>query len=227
MFVSLEIRWFYGGRFPSALFEWFRDSLPGPRLADADRREDVYLYQPAYEEFGIKLRRRKPTLPYSMEVKWCESARPYDGPHGVSGQVERWRKWGWQDAHGPQQQDVAPLRTPRGPWLTVAKQRWQRKYARTTRGFSPVDNDKFPEVGAAVEVTALKLYEEPFFSVLVEAFAPTRVRQERVLGEAIDELWQEYPGPVLTRARSYGYPFWLGRYGAALAPSVPAPKVQV
>lgn len=205
--VSLEIRWFLGGR-GSSQKAWFQEALPGPRVDDVETRRDLYLYQPQHDQYGVKLRRSKPTAPYSLEIKWREEAKPYEGPNGLSGQIERWHKWVWDAGRTNRK---APFAS-RGPWVSVSKRRWQRKYRFDGKLFEPLKNGHKADLGAAVEFTSLTLLGEPYATVLLETFAPTKTQQYRILDKAMDCLWREYPAPLPSPEQSYGYPRWLARF---------------
>jgi hypothetical protein len=211
--VSLELRWFFDGQLADQLDKWFREALPGTEISPVDPRGDIYLFQPANEDFGIKLRQKKPGSPYSLEIKWRHYANPFRGAHGTVGQVERWIKWGWEDQQGPGPKDIAGLAIPDGPWVTVSKQRWQRKYKWGNRQFSVVPGkdvkDTILDRGAAIEITKLEVSGHPYSTVLIEAFAPAMKEQEEILSLAVEHLWHSFPEPKPSIDQSYGYPRWL------------------
>jgi len=206
--ISLELRWFLDGPLPRALESWFREVLPGHMISTPDRRDDVYLHPARAAEFGVKLREGK------LEVKWRERAAPYSGPHRVQGQMERWLKWTWGGADAPAAEDlVSAYGVPRGPWLTVAKTRWQRKYRWEGEKFAPAPAGDMIELGVAIEIAELRLQGRPYSTVLVECYAPDAPRQEELLNAAVDLLWRACPTHLLKPERSYGYPRWIGRFG--------------
>jgi len=206
--ISLELRWFLDGKFPPTLDKWFRESLPGSEISPVDERDDIYLSQSRIDDFGIKLRQGK------LEIKWREFARPYKGAHGMAGHVERWLKWGWEDPKGPGPSDISAFAIPRGPWITVAKERRQRKYRWDNFKFVPAPAEDILDFGAAVELTAIELHRRSHSTVLVETFAPDQKMQEKLLDAAVDYLFRDFPKPRPGPARSYGYPHWLGKFGA-------------
>ncbi len=206
LLISLELRWFLEGSLPVSLDKWFSDSLPGSLVSPVDKRDDIYLFQPAVEHIGIKFREGR------LEIKWREFARPYKGAHGAAGQVERWLKWGWADSEGPDHNDISQFGVPNGPWITIAKERRQRKYSWAKDQFIPVPAANSFDQGIVVELTALKRNGRSYSSVLVEAFAPGLDAQQRLLDAAMEYLWRDFPSPLPEPESSYGYPHWLGRF---------------
>lgn len=207
LLVSLELRWFFDGQLPVGLDKWFSDLLPGGLVSPVDKRDDIYLFQPSVEHIGIKLRDGR------LEIKWRELARPYKGPHGAAGQVERWLKWNWADSEGPGPDDIASFGVPRGPWIGIAKERRQRKYGWEKDKWIPVPASGTFEQGVVVEITALKMNGRPYSTVLVETFAPNLEAQQQLLDTAVEYLWQDFPKPLPGTESSYGYPHWLWRFG--------------
>ncbi len=207
LLVSLELRWFFEGPLPVSLDKWFSESLPGSLVSPVDKRDDIYLFQPSVEHIGIKLRDGR------LEIKWRELARPYEGPHGAAGTVERWLKWSWTDSEGPGPHDVAPFGVPAGPWITIAKERRQRKYEWRRDRWIPVPASGTFEQGVIVEITALKMNGRPYSTVLVETIAPNLEAQQTLLDAAVEYLWQDFSGPMPGPESSYGYPRWLEKFG--------------
>jgi hypothetical protein len=187
--------------------------LPGSDIK-TDTRSDVYLYQPTTVDLGVKIRQKKADSPYSLEVKWRQTARAYDGKHGVAGKIERWLKWGWDDPKGPDDKQLNPWSMPKGPWISVAKTRLQRKYRWNDRNdqFEVESPDNFPELGVAIEIAQLKLEGRPHATVLVETFAPDAETQVRLLGIAVEKFWKDYPKPQPGAELSRGYPAWLATH---------------
>jgi hypothetical protein len=206
--ISLELRWFFAADRSGALTDWFA-KLPGAEMSPPDEREDIYVHQPGIDALGVKLRVKSPGNPYALELKWRELAKPYDGPHGVSGQVERWLKWDWEDAEGPSPDAVQRWMKPRGPWLTVGKTRLQRKYAWSSGRLVPMPYKQMIDVGVAVERTELRIGKRRQTTVLVESFAGDVSAQQATLDAAVGELWRDFPPPRPSLRESFGYPHWL------------------
>jgi hypothetical protein len=201
--TSLELRWFFDAPLSSSIDEWFRRSLPESEIREVDRRTDTYLFQPTVVDFGIKLREGK------LEIKWRQFVEPHEAAYGVTGRVERWFKWDWSDPAGPSHEDIGSFRLPSGPWISVEKERRQRKY-RWEDKFVPVSSNDTLDYGVAVEITALTIQTRKYSTVLIESFAPELNAQRQLLNAGIEYLWQAYPGPMPPQECSYGYPHWLG-----------------
>jgi hypothetical protein len=206
--VSLELRWFYPVDRSDALAAWFA-GLPGAEISPLDERDDIYLHQAGADALGVKLRLKTPGTPYALELKWRELAKPYSGPHGVSGQVERWLKWDWEDPNGPSLEAIQRWAMPRGPWLTIGKTRLQRKYAWNSRGLEPVHYKQIVDLGAAVELTQLRAGSKRQTTVLVESFAADVPTQQTILDAAVGAFWRDFPSPRPSQRNSFGYPRWL------------------
>jgi hypothetical protein len=201
--ISLELRWFFDKEVSPAADKWFREKLPDTEISPMDARSDIYLFTSQNDDFGTKLREGR------LEIKWRQAVQPFSGAHGIVGQMERWVRWSWEDPGGPGPGDVKAWAAPSGPWVTVSKKRWQRKYAWDNGKFKPSPAKQIFEMGAAVEVTALELDGHTYGTILVETFAPEKQLQEKLLYAAVEYLWREYPDPLPTATQSYGYPHWL------------------
>ncbi|HEX9189775.1 MAG TPA: hypothetical protein VGB87_22055 [Vicinamibacteria bacterium] len=200
--VSLELRWFLPDGLPPEVGRWFEEDLPETEMGSPDRRTDTYLFIPGQETLGVKLREGR------IEIKWREESRPFEA-HGVSGQVERWLKWSWEDAKGPAPAQIGPWAVPDGPWVDVGKTRLQRKYAWSDGRFVAAPAKAILPIGAAVEIAPLELRGRKHGTVLIEAFAPEPRAQEDLLWRAAHVLLGRYPSPRPGIDRSFGYPRWL------------------
>jgi hypothetical protein len=208
LLTSLELRWFFDEPLSSSVDEWFRNSFPDSEISNSDKRTDTYLFQPAVNDFGIKLREGK------LEIKWRQFAEPYQAAYGVTGQIERWHKWDWSDPVGATHKDVGAFSVPGGPWITVGKERRQRKY-RWEKKFVPAYPKEVLDNGVAIEITALKFQARKYSTVLIESFAAELNTQRQLLAAGIEYLWRTYPQPVPSQECSYGYPQWLGKVTAS------------
>lgn len=203
--ISLELRWFLDGEILPHLSTWFHEHLPGNHVGPPEKRDDVYLYLPKVEDIGVKLRQGK------LEIKWRQLARPYRGPHGAAGQVERWIKWDWNDPEGAPLQNIKTFQSPLGPWIIVEKSRWQRKYLWASGNFRPAPKSDRLKSGAAVEIAGLKLHGNSYTTMLIETFAPDQRAQEEILDAAVAYFLHHLPMPLPASWESYGYPQWLGK----------------
>jgi len=199
---SLELRWFLSGTSFPRLQDWFCNQLPADETFAEDPREDRYLVLPGIEDASVKFSRGK------LEVKARDVALPFHGAHGTSGQVERWVKWEVKDANA----QPTGLDSLGKSWITVEKQRTQRKYRRDNGRFVAIPSADVPKIldtGVALEICQLKVRGEWHATVLVEAFAEHRGSQEQLLSDAASELLRGLPAALQPPAASYGYPRWL------------------
>lgn len=213
--ISLELRWFFPADLPHEVDAWFREKLPGSNIS-TEARPDTYLYQPQHEDFGIKFRGAEKESDRKLEIKWRQFAKPYQGAHGFSGQVERWVKWGWKDPKIPlpdQDEYIGTWPVPEGPWITVDKERWQRKYGWDGSKLTPVPIGDVLDRAAVVEIANFKLKRITYGSLLIETYASDAQAQQNVLDAASTHLLKNYQGAPPRGDQSYGYPRWLASVG--------------
>ena len=115
MQVSAESRWFWNGRAPEHLEEWFCLKHPDGILAGGGKeRRDGYIRDPNQNELGIKRRGEKP----GVEVKALVSSRSADLSAGpFVGPIEIWSKW-----------TSEALSINPAPTIVTRKLRWLRKF---------------------------------------------------------------------------------------------------
>jgi hypothetical protein len=202
--ISLELRWFFSDDAFDVLEKWFVTALPGSQISAVDQRDDIYLFQPGVENCGIKLRDGR------VEIKWRQWARTYESRGRIGGQAERWIKWKLDDLTRSRDGNVAPLGFPDGPWITVHKQRRQRKYEWRNE-FVPQSANDMLDVGVAMEITRLAVRGRRYATALVESFAADEPGQAALLDRAVENLLRDFPSSLAARELSYGYPCWLNR----------------
>lgn len=199
MLVSAELRWFERGGVPNAIAQWFQREL-GDYLAPAEERVDVYLYLPACEYTGIKLRQGR------LEIKWRKAElgilRFGDT---VEGKAEKWGKWLCED---PTQESFQP-QVGGESWVSVNKVRSQRRYqVLPDELIKAVPVTESIAQGCTVELTQLGINSNNWWSLCFEAFGEDDCLMDNLQAVA-SEVFQTCGGLKLQAQDSYAYPSWL------------------
>ena len=184
MLTSLEIRWFYAGKLPAAISDWFGQDELGGKLQAPEEREDVYLYSPGCEYLGIKLRQGR------LEIKWRNAE--LDIVHlgeGVEGKLEKWGKWMCEDTSQESFKPEAVL--GKSSWVSVKKVRLQRLYD-----------------SCAMEITQLSVNGNDWWSLAFETLGAEASKLEQLKNIAT-QAFETYNGSQLPAQDSYAYPTWL------------------
>ena len=184
MLTSFEIRWFYPGKLPAAISDWFEQDELGGKLQPPEEREDVYLYSPGCEYLGIKLRQGR------LEIKWRNAELDIVRlGEGVEGKLEKWGKWMCED---PSQESFKPEAVlGKSSWVSVKKVRLQRLYN-----------------SCAMEITQLNVKGNDWWSLAFETFGAEASKLEQLRTIATQAL-ESYNGSQLLAQDSYAYPTWL------------------
>lgn len=201
MFATVEVRWFYEGRVPVEVREWFQRGVYGPD--EQPRRVDHYLRLGDTDSLGIKLREGR------IEIKQRHH------PHGIvhfheraAGLVEGWRKWSLPLAEVGE--GLAHALVPASAWIAVQKERSLRICRIGSDGLLiPVPGVAYPGQGCGVELTAVEVGGAVWWSLAFEAFGDGSYLQENLVS-GIERLFNHEGVPFLLEAQaSCGYPRWL------------------
>jgi hypothetical protein len=196
MLTTNELRWFYPGKVPPEIEEWF------PQNCQPETREDWYLYAPGCDYLGIKLRQER------LEVKWrkAELGVLRFGKL-VEGKAEKWGKWLCSDDAGESFQPATV--SGNSIWINIQKVRRLQSYQILPDSSIQLitDTDSI-ENGCSVEITQLLIQEQTWWSLALEAVGEDPHLSENLRLTA-SYLFQDYRGIKLIAANSYGYPHWL------------------
>ncbi|OKH23684.1 hypothetical protein [Chroogloeocystis siderophila] len=200
MLTTAELRWFYPGKLPQHVCQWFEQDQLG-YLAPAEKRQDIYLYVPESDFVGIKLRQGR------LEIKW-RKAKLGDLQFGkTTGKAEKWAKWLCEDASNEifQPQEVISKKA----WVSINKVRTQRKYQLSARQevIAIEINDSSSNRTCNVEITELEVNRHPWWSLAFEASTDDELPLENLKCVA-EWIFKTYPGE-LESENSYAYPTWL------------------
>lgn len=199
MFPTVEVRWFYRGKIPGEVWDWFQGA--GEAVKAQPSRVDAYLRLPGNERLGIKVREGR------LEIKQREEVY---GVHRfqemVEGVVEGWRKWGFPMGDRP-----VWLTEDEAVWIEVRKKRWMRVYTLEDEIVREIAWDSFPVIGCGWEVAEVGLVEmeEEWWSLGFEAFGDEEKLKDTLLAVVGHVLGLGKP-PAFEADDSYGYPGWMG-----------------
>ncbi|HCF25780.1 MAG TPA: hypothetical protein DEV81_00825 [Cyanobacteria bacterium UBA11049] len=183
MLTSFEIRWFYAGKLPATISDWFEQNELGGKLQAPEEREDMYLYSPGCEYLGIKLRQGR------LEIKWRNAELDIVRlGEAVEGKLEKWAKWTCED---PSQESFKPEAVlGKSSWVSVKKVRSQRLYD-----------------SCAMEIAQLSVKGNDWWSLAFETVGAEDNKLEQLKNIAT-QPFQTYNGSVQAQD-SYAYPTWL------------------
>jgi hypothetical protein len=190
---SLEVRWILRGQLPAAVEDWF-----GRFPAEAMALQDAYLLDPHLPGLSVKVRGGR-----ALGVK------VYGGSPGLlevagraRGRLQSWQKWSFP--HGP----ASPSSGDSAGWRLVSKRRRISFFAQATGMGSP----QLGEPGCTVELTAVDLGGEPWWTLCFEATGPADALR-RELDAAVAVVFADAPpdGVELGIDDSQSYAQWLRR----------------
>lgn len=219
MIHTVEIRWFFEGRLPAAVLDWY--SVRGP-AAEQPPRTDTYLCLPGCHSCGVKLREGR------LEIKAVTAqAGDIQLAEGISAPAEGWVKWGTAPAGGRGIDELVRFDSS-DRLVHVQKRRYLRWYdfdvSAAPTGSMPLE---FGEV-CQVELSALhagfsaggtpgpESAHSDWWSLCFEA-GSRRGRGVRNLAAAGAREFAVRPPLRLDGVQAMGYPAWLDGLGEAPA----------
>jgi hypothetical protein len=190
---NLEVRWILRGQLAGAVEDWF-GRFPAETLV----LEDAYLLDPYLPGLSVKVRGGR-----ALEVKM------YGGSPGLlevagraRGRLESWQKWSFP--HAPASLSSGDS----AGWRIVSKRRRISVFAHATEMGSP----QLGESGCAVELTAVDLRGEPWWTLCFEATGPADGLRRELDAAAALVFADALPGGVqLGIDDSQSYVQWLRR----------------
>ena len=192
--LSLEVRWILRGQLAGAVAGWF-ERFP----AETTALEDAYLLDPNLPGLSVKVREGR-----ALEVKM------YRGSPGLlevagraRGRLESWQKWSFP--HGP----PSPGSGDPAGWRLVSKRRRLSWFAQATGMGIPRLGE---QPGCAVELTAVDLGGEPWWTLCFEATGPADALRRELDAAAALVFADALPGGAeLCMDDSQSYVQWLCR----------------
>ena len=153
--------------------EWFKsiDDVYSP----SEKREDMYIYAPESTDLGIKMRNKDGiSKSAKLEIKWRKRHNLNLNILGgkINGNLEEWIKWGW---------DCAPIESndatvdffsdvPRGPAVTIGKDRSLRRYVLDNGFVRSVQWIKAGQDGLSCEITKITARSGSWWTIGFEGF---------------------------------------------------------
>jgi hypothetical protein len=161
--LSAEVRWFFNGAIPTIVKKWFKSS---PLRSNPEKRTDTYLIFPKAKSCGVKFRNSK------FEIKsLVEDRGNRNFAAKARGAIRIWEKWSTKGESIVQLKQEATLN--KAIWVDVKKKRIIRKFSADSSQIREVDaSDKkgFPDNGCNVELTRVKIHQNPYWSLAFGAF---------------------------------------------------------
>ena len=193
--ATLEVRWILPGQLEASMAEWF-DRFP----AVAEFQEDAYLLDPRLAGLSVKIRSGR-----TFEVKTYRSSPGIlDSAGRARGHLESWQKWSFP---------VASLSTAgegAAGWTLVRKKRRITQFLAAGGPIRAVLPGGGEEPGCAVELTEVRLRDEPWWTLGFEAAGPASVLQSHLEAAAALVFACDLPdGIELGTESSMPYVEWL------------------
>jgi len=166
-------------------------------------RADIYLRPPGRDLLGIKLREGH------LEVKrLIAQGENKELRTGVVGRIEEWGKWSFS-LKDEASATAATFETDY--WIKITKDRLLRKYEVVEDRTREVKADSLVAEGCNLELTAITVCEEEWWSVGFEAFGSTG-RLESNLRLVVQAVLADARFPPMKADASLSYPEWLARF---------------
>lgn len=200
MYVTAEVRWFFDGRVPSQVHDWFVTTTGATEVPEI--RTDRYLLLPGTTSIGLKLRQHR----FEIKIRSFNYG-PVKFSEGTTGRVERWGKWSFNlDQNGDAIQEV--INKDLG-WLDVRKERLLGRYViERETVVSPLKIGEQTSSGCQVELTELELKGQKWWTFAFESFGERFILLHNLVHSSRKVLKTVNPF-LLIDDQSFGYPQWI------------------
>ncbi|GAB4317617.1 MAG: hypothetical protein Kow0074_06310 [Candidatus Zixiibacteriota bacterium] len=200
---SSEMRWFFHGRIPDAVHDWFcRDH----EYTQSSPREDQYLKLPDCHTVGVKLREGR----FEIKVRRIDP-KPIAFSDNVIGLTDAWVKWSSRDLGVDRlirRTDAWESRE----WISVRKERWLRWYGVSEIRPSSEPRTTTPGSGCGFELTSLRVNDDHWWTIGLEAVGLPE-QNGQALQSTAAHVFGDRPFPQhLDRNAAFAYPEWLTRF---------------
>jgi hypothetical protein len=200
MYTTVEVRWFFHGRIPDEVSDWF-SSVAGIKETP-EIRTDKYLWLPGMTSFGVKIRHQ--SLEIKLRTKEIGTVKLHQSADGC---MEQWRKWSFALDQGPGKQHLAKYRDAN--WIKVHKERFLQRYEiKNGQEVNSIDPGHAPTAGCEVELTAIKLLDQYWWTFAFESFGDESTLIDSLTLLSATILNAGFP-TLFPETRSFGYPQWL------------------
>jgi hypothetical protein len=177
--------------------------LPG-EPAHQPPRTDLYLRLADDDSLSIKVREGR--LEIKQLVRHVGTVHLHDHAEGV---LQTWRKWSFPLAPSPEMQGT--IAGPDSCWIPVHKKRRLLCYGVSDGDrilVLPLPLHTLPTQGCALELAAVQIAGQTWWSVALEAFGPEDVLCDAVLRTG-QQVFSAGSPPLLEERCSLSYPEWL------------------
>jgi hypothetical protein len=203
---STETRWICKGELPDGLLAWFAQPLHRREKC----RKDIYLRLDGCATTGVKLRQG------NFEIKGL-SVPPQVivlGPE-IIGLFDSWIKWSLTADEVVERFGEALCSD--APTISVGKKRWLRKISLDRDLPMEVNATEHPDEGCNIELTAITVDDEKWWTFGLEAFGPPQSTAAHLIRSAAFFLALQTPPRPLLLADALSYPAWISRIRRAPA----------
>jgi hypothetical protein len=181
-----------------------------PYVKEERPRTDQYLCLPCTDVTGVKQRQGK------FEIKSLVAGpRPW-AAHGLTGRIDQWVKWSFDDEDIVFREALAGKLNGSGKWAAVEKKRYLQKYSCASGEMKLVSPEDRPPSGCNVELTLIDVDASvsQWLTLGFEAFGEPG-DTFKLLHDALDEFFTRCGPPPLPLSGhdSLSYPTWLALLG--------------
>lgn len=201
MTTTAEVRWFFDGPLPDAVWLWFKQHALHPGQLRFSTLKDYYLVFQQSACASVKLREGRLEVKSYVEDSWVEADYP--------GSYQVWEKWSQYLGMGFTEGKVE------GDWLEMRKTRSLRTFAYVAGVLKEMMADNADGEGCQVELVELEAKGRSFYSLSFEATGEPDERR-RLLIETVNHVLLTVPEELKTSKKlffstrnSCSYPEWL------------------
>ena len=191
MFATTEVRWFYEGKLPDPVADWFYHFNP----VIQQPRTDYYLNFTERARVGIKL--REENIQIKTRISAFESLRYL---LNVAGEAAKYERWSFPVVGN--EEWITLINRP-DVWIPVKKMRRMMRF--TLDGGYPdqIEMEESADNGCEVELSQVEVTGKAYWSLAFESFGPTA---EVNLEKTVWDIFENQACPVsFEKERSFGY----------------------
>ncbi|MFU8844880.1 MAG: hypothetical protein ACNA7V_13835 [Bacteroidales bacterium] len=197
--ITHEIRWFYPGEIPAALYDWHK-GLDG-LYQQHETRTDLYLLLSGNADQGIKYREGR------IEVKKRLADLGLVRTSSATGNAELWKKWSFKTEKG--EHSFNPGLFDPENWIGVRKKRYLQLFAFDQNNELMLHPGIFGEGETVmVELSDVEFNENHWWTLGIE-FTVQHSDTKTNSHDLVNRLLADFPDLKLDALASFGYPQWL------------------
>jgi hypothetical protein len=193
--------------------KWFESN---DNIFDTEERDDMYVFSPGSSDLGIKMRKERNkdgiAKPAKLEIKWRKACSLNFNilDEKINGNLEEWVKWGWNGGPAESNDNMVDFFSdlPRGPGITIGKDRSLRRYVLQNDLVRSTKWIKDGEDGLSCEITKIRAKDTHWWSIGFEGFG--NKNNEVEFRYLLEKILKDFP-IRLEKNSSFGYPEWINR----------------